>query len=328
MPFVYARRRRRHKRSLFKLRMRFSHVRWIVVATALPPLNALRVFEVAARQLSFTRAADELHVTQTAVSHQMRLLEAHLGVPLFVRLPRRLELTAHGQAYARELGRVFARIQDATAALTVRPGRQVLALTSLPSFAARWLLPRIGRFSRAHPDTDLRLIATERQLDFAREPVDVGIRFGYGRYAGLRAEKLMDDAWFPVCAPRLLAKRRSPTLADLRRQPLLHDDSQEVWRRWLRAAGARGVDPERGHVFTDASMMLQAAADGHGFAMGRRALVERDLAARRLVRPFPLSLPCDQSYYLVASEQTAELPKVKAFRAWIVAEAGADDRSC
>src|SRR5215212_8523462 len=149
---------------------------------ALPPLNALRTFEAASRQLSFTRAAQELHVTQTAVSHQMRLLEAHLGVPLFLRLPRRLVLTAEGRAYARELGRVFERIGDATLALQAQPRREVLAITSLPSLAARWLVPRLGQFIDAHPQIDLRLVATERPVDFLRESVDIGIRWGYGRW--------------------------------------------------------------------------------------------------------------------------------------------------
>jgi LysR family glycine cleavage system transcriptional activator len=292
----------------------------------LPPLNALRAFEAAARLLSFTRAAQELHVTQTAVSHQMRLLESHLGFRLFVRLPRRLMLTAEGAAYARELHRVFERIEDATAALRAHPRREVLAVTSLPSFAARWLVPRLGRFVARHPHTDLRLISTERQLDFAREAVDVGIRFGYGRYAGLRVEKLMDDECFPVCSPALLGRRVRLKLADLSRHLLLHDDSPDGWRRWLRAVGATGIDAERGHIFNDGALVLQAAAAGHGVALGRRVLVEGDLAAGRLVRPFAASVPADAAYYLVTSEQTALLPRVVAFRAWLLDEVATSHR--
>jgi LysR family glycine cleavage system transcriptional activator len=290
---------------------------------ALPPLNALRTFEAAARQLSFTRAAHELHVTQTAVSHQIRILEQHLRVRLFVRLPQRLALTAEGQAYARELGRVFERIEDATAALRAQPRREVLAVTLLPSLAARWLLPRLGRFIARHPQTDLRLLSTERNLDFARESVDVGIRFGYGRYAGLRSEKLMDDELFPVCSPALVQGRKGQRRlrVDLQRQPLLHDETPDGWRRWLRAVAATDVDAERGHIFTDASLMLQAAADGHGVAMGRGKLVERELAEGRLVRPFAEAVPSEHAYYVVTSEHTAELPRVKAFRAWLFEEA-------
>ena len=296
----------------------------------LPPLNALRVFAAAARHLSFTRAAQELHVTQTAVSHQMRVLEAHLRARLFLRLPRRLVLTAEGQAYARELGRIFERIADATAALHARPRRELLAVTSLPSFSARWLVPRLGRFVAAHPTTDLRLLATERHVDFGHEPVDVGIRFGYGRYAGLRVLRLMDDACFPVCSPALLRRRpqrrgRGRAVVDLQRHPLLHDDSPDGWRRWLRKVGRTDVDAERGHVFSDANMTLQAAADGHGVALGRRVLVADDLATGRLVRLFESEgeLPIDEAYYLVSSEHAAETPKVKAFRAWLLDEIAA-----
>jgi DNA-binding transcriptional LysR family regulator len=289
------------------------------MADPLPPLNALRTFSAAARHLSFTRAAHELHVTQTAVSHQIRILEAHLGLPLFLRLPRRLALTAEGEAYARELGRVFERVADATAALTANPRREILCVTTFPSLAARWLMPRLGRFLARHPHTDVRLLSTERFVDFAREPIDAGIRFGYGRYAGLRTEKLMDDQLFPVCSPALAARlRRGP--ADLRRCPLLHDDSPDGWRRWLVAAGVSGVDVERGHTFTDANHTLQAAGDGHGVALGRRVLVERDVAAGRLVRPFATAVPCEPAYYLVTSEHAVDLPKVRAFRAWLLDE--------
>jgi len=286
----------------------------------LPPLNALRTFEAAARQLSFTRAAQELHVTQTAVSHQMRLLEEHLGVRLFLRLPRRLVLTTEGRAYARELGRVFERIGDATAALQAQPRREVLAITSLPSLAARWLVPRLGGFLDAHPQIDLRLSATERPVDFTRESVDVGIRWGYGRWAGLQSEKLMEDECFPVCSPALLPRRRRLAVSDLARLTLLHDDSPDDWRRWLRAAGAAGIDAERGHVFTDASLTLQVAVAGRGIALGRRTLVERELAEGRLVRPFAWSIPSEPAYYLVSSPHTADLPRVRAFRAWLLAE--------
>ena len=286
----------------------------------LPPLNALRTFEAAARCLSFTRAAQELHVTQTAVSHQMRILEAHLGARLFLRLPRRLALTAEGLAYARELGRVFERIGDATAALQAQPRREILAVTSLPSLAARWLIPRLGRFIDAHPLIDLRVVATERQVDFVRESVDIGIRWGYGRYAGLLSEKLAEDEYFPVCSPALVRGRGKLQPGDLQRHTLLHDDSPDGWRRWLRAARATNVDPERGHIFSDASMTLQLAAEGRGIALGRRMLVEGELARGRLVRPFALAVPSEPAYYLVSSPHAADLPRVRAFRAWLLQE--------
>jgi LysR family glycine cleavage system transcriptional activator len=289
------------------------------VRRGLPPLNALRTFAVAARHLSFTRAAQELHVTQTAVSHQIRTLEEHLGLALFVRLPRRLLLTAEGQAYARELGHAFERVTEATDTLTARPRREILSVTTLPSLAARWLVPRLGRFIARHPQTDLRLISTERFIDFAREPVDIGIRYGYGRYAGLHTELLMEDECFPVCSPALLPRFRRRSL-DLGTATLLHDDSTDGWRRWLSAAGIDGVDVERGHTFTDTNQTLQAAADGHGVALGRRVLVESELASGRLVKPFAKSIPHDPAYYLVTAEHAADLPKVRAFRAWLLDE--------
>ena len=293
----------------------------VAMPDVLPPLHALRVFEAAARHASFTRAAQELHVTQTAVSHQMRALEAHLGMRLFVRLPRRLVLTVEGQAYAAQLRRVFDRIADATAALHARPRREVLAVTSLPSFTACWLLPRLSGFVAAHPQIDLRVVSTERPLDFSRESVDLGIRWGYGRYLGLRTEKLMDDEIFPVCSPRLRRRRpRLRTPADLRHHVLLHDDSSDGWRRWLRAAGAPGVEAERGHLFNDGHLMLEAAVAGLGVALARRVLVERELREGRLVRLFDLALPADPAYYLVTSEQSAQLPRVQAFRAWLLEE--------
>lgn len=285
----------------------------------LPPLNALRAFVAAARHASFTRAARELHVTQTAVSHQMRTLEAHLGVRLFLRLPRRLVLTPEGEAYAREVAPAFDRVGQATAALSASPRREILTVTTFPSFAARWLLPRLGRFFARRPQTDVRVISTERFVDFAREPVDVGLRYGYGRYAGLRVERLMGDELFPVCSPTLVRGRPRRRL-DLRRCALLHDDSAEGWRRWLAAARMSGVDVDRGHTFTDANLTLQAAAAGLGVAIGRRALVDPDLRAGRLVRPFAVSVPADPAYYLVAAEQAAELPRVREFRSWLLEE--------
>jgi LysR family glycine cleavage system transcriptional activator len=184
-------------------------------------------------------------------------------------------------------------------------------------------VPRLGGFLDAHPQIDLRLSATERPVDFIRESVDVGIRWGYGRWAGLHSEKLMEDECFPVCSPALLPKRRRLALSDLARLTLLHDDSPDDWRRWLRAAGATGIDPERGHVFTDASLTLQLAVAGRGIALGRRVLVERELVEGRLVRPFSQAIPSDPAYYLVFSPPTAELPRVRAFRAWLLEQVSA-----
>jgi LysR family transcriptional regulator, glycine cleavage system transcriptional activator len=294
------------------------------MARPLPPLNALRAFEAAARHLSFTKAADELHVTQTAISHQIRALEDWLGLRLFRRLHRGLLLTDEAQAALPEIRAAFDRLGLAVERLQAGGGTGTLTVSTIPSFAAKWLVPRLGRFRQAHPEIDIRLGASLRLVDFAREDVDLGIRLGRGGYAGLRADRLLAEAIFPVCSPRLLEgphPLRTPD--DLCHHTLLHDDDTHAWRLWLEIARAGGIDAERGPVFDDSSMLLQAAIDGQGVALGRRALAAADLAAGRLMRPFDVPLPYDLAYYIVCPEATAERPKVRAFRAWILAEAAA-----
>ncbi len=288
----------------------------------LPPLNALRAFEAAARHLSFTRAADELHVTQTAISHQIKGLEERLGVRLFRRLPRGLLLTEEAQRYLPPVRDAFDRIAAATAQLAAGSSSGSLTVSVLPSFAAKWLVPRLGRFRAAHPDLDLRISSSSQLVDFARDDVDVGIRMGRGNYPGLRVDRLFGESVVPVCSPELLSgphPLRRPV--DLRHHVLLHDDDHTGWQLWLELAGVEGVDARRGPILTDSAMVVQAAADGQGVALARSVLAAGDLAAGRLVRPFEVSLPHDLAYYLVSPEATAEQPKIRAFRAWVLAEA-------
>jgi LysR family glycine cleavage system transcriptional activator len=300
------------------------------MAHQLPSLNALRAFEAAGRHLSFTRAARELHVTPAAISHQVKALEAHLGVPLFRRLNRALLLTDAGQLCLPGIGEGFDRLAAALARLETREGRGALTVSVSPSFASKWLVPRLEHFTAAHPETDVRISATMDLVDFGRENVDLAIRYGHGVYPGLRVEKLLDDTMAPVCSPRLRdgpSPIRGP--GDLRHHTLLHDDSLDFdaaapdWRMWLKAAGVEGVDPERGPRFSQADLSLQAAIDGVGVALGFRSLVANDLAAGRLVMPFDLSLPLSFAYYVVAPESAAERPKVADFRDWLLAEAAA-----
>jgi LysR family glycine cleavage system transcriptional activator len=288
----------------------------------LPPLNALRAFEAAARHLSFTRAAAELHVTQTAISHQIRALEERLGVRLFRRLPRGLLLTEEAQHYLPPVRDAFDRIAAATAQLAGGASSGSLTVSVLPSFAAKWLVPRLGRFRAAHPNLDLRISASSQLVDFARDDVDVGIRMGPGHYPGLRVDRLFGESMVPVCAPELQSgphPLRRP--GDLRHHVLLHDDDHSGWQLWLELAGVEGVDAGRGPVFTDSAMVVQAAAEGQGVALARSVLAAGDLAAGRLVRPFEISVPHDLAYYLVSPEATAEQPRIRAFRAWLLAEA-------
>jgi LysR family glycine cleavage system transcriptional activator len=290
----------------------------------LPPLAALRAFEAAARHLSFTRAARELNVTQTAISHQIRGLEDLLGVKLFRRLARGLVLSEEAQRYLPAVRDAFDRLDAATAELLAGRAGGPLTASVVPSFAARWLVPRLGRFRALHPEIDLRISASLHLADFAREDVDLGIRMGRGHYPGLRVDRLFGEALIPVCSPALL--EGSPPLRrpeDLRQHVLLHDDDHTGWQLWLELAGVEGVDAGRGPIFTDSGMVVQAAAEGQGVALGRAALAAWDLAAGRLVRPFDVSMPSDLAYYLVCPEATAERPRVAAVRAWLLAEAAA-----
>jgi len=290
----------------------------------LPSLTALRAFEAAARHASFTRAADELAVTQTAVSHQIRGLEEDLGLKLFLRDGRRMLLTDAGRELLLPVSDAFDRI-DAIADRLRRVDRDApLTVSVLPSFAAKWLVPRLGRFQAKHPEIDVRLAAEARLADFGRDGVDVAVRAGRGPWPGLTVEQFLTEEMFPVCSPRLLAglvPLERPE--DLVHHILLHDDFETGWRMWLEAAGATAVQWSRGPRFSDSSMVIQAAVEGQGVALARGALASLDLAAGRLVRPFSIDLPSDYAYHLVYPPAHAERAKVAAFRAWLFEEAAA-----
>jgi LysR family glycine cleavage system transcriptional activator len=266
----------------------------------LPPLNALRAFEAAARHGSFVKAADELAVTPAAVSQQIRLLEADLGVALFRRLPRGLLPTEAARNAMPELRRAFAHLAQAVASIRGGSLAGSLTVSVIPSFAARWLVPRLTGFVRAYPEIELTVRAEIRNVNFAREEVDLGLRYGKGVYPGLDTRLLLTEEVFPVCAPSLLSGPKSlRRIEDLRHQTLLHDrqlsgeEPSLHWRQWLRDAGLVDLDPERGPGFTDTTMLLEATARGMGVALGRSALVADDLAAGRLVRPFTHGRPAD-----------------------------------
>jgi LysR family glycine cleavage system transcriptional activator len=293
----------------------------------MPPLNALRAFEAAARHLSFTRAADELAVTQAAISHQIKALEATLGVQLFVRRNRTLRLTDAGQSYLPALTGAFDAIDAATRRLAQVDRAGVLTVSVLPSFAAKWLVPRLGRFRERHPDIDVHIAPKEELTQFDRDDVDVGVRYGGGNWPGLRVVRFLTEDVFPVCSPRLQAGPVPlETPDDLRHHTFLHDDDPIgllAWPEWLRMAGITDIDTTRGVRFRDASHMVQAAIDGLGVALGRTALVADDLAAGRLIRPFAISRPATFAYYVVTPEAWAERPKIRAFMVWLVETARA-----
>jgi LysR family glycine cleavage system transcriptional activator len=288
----------------------------------LPPLNALRAFEAAARALSFKRAAEELHVTQAAVSHQVRALEAQLGLELFVRKHRALELTQAGARYLPALSEAFDRLDGATLALRARPRTSRLVLSVVPSFAANWLVPRLGGFRARHPGIDLVVLSSSELVDFARDPVDVGIRFGPGRWPRVRADLLFGEEYLVVVSPKLArGKRALRKPEDLRRHALLHDESHDAWRAWLASAGVTGVDPERGVVFSDSSQLVAAAAAGQGVALARKLLAAPYLRSRALIQPFEGSVPAEFAYYVACAESRADEPAIRAFREWVRAEA-------
>jgi LysR family glycine cleavage system transcriptional activator len=290
----------------------------------LPSLNALHVFETAARHSNFTRAAAELGVTQTAVSHQVKALEADLGCQLFRRSPRGLVLTTEGQAWATELQRIFHRLREVTARLCSAESRErpLVAVSIIPSFAARWLVPRLGRFLEEHPNTDVRISTSERLVDFDLEPFDVGIRYGAGPSADLVGQKLADDAWVVVAAPSLLARSKLKSPSGLAKQTLLYDDDPEVWSRWFEACGTRDVDAARRHEISDSGMLVEAAIRGQGVALARYSLAYDELAAGRLALVFPEQrlLPTGRAYYLVGPRDYLRRAPVAAFRDWLVAQ--------
>jgi LysR family transcriptional regulator, glycine cleavage system transcriptional activator len=287
----------------------------------LPPLNALRTFEVAARHASMTSAAHELGVTQTAVSHQIRLLEDHLAVKLFLRTPGHLELTGAGRAWAAALSDVFGRLHAANRRLRTptRGERAIISITAIPSFTAGWLVPHLGGFFAKHRDLDVRISPSERIVDLLVEPIDLGIRYGGSRYPGLVVEKLFDDAWLVVCAPALA--RRVRRLADLRRVPRLHDDEPDGWATWLARRGAPDLQLGQARELTDSAMVVDAAIRGQGVALARWSLAADALAQGRLIQPFRAKpIPTGRAYHLVACAATLLRPEVAAFRAWLIAE--------
>jgi len=287
----------------------------------LPPLSALPSFEAAARHLSFSKAAAELCVTHGAVSHAVRNLEDQLGVQLMVRATRSVRLTPTGASFAAEVRDVLERLTTATSAATGQ-GSGIVSVSTIDSFAARWLMPRLSQFRRLHGDIDVRVATSERLADFTSDGIDIAIRCGGGRYPGLAADLLMKEDHSPVCSPKLL-KGRHPlrTPANLARHTLLHDVFTVDWAIWLRSAGIDGIDPHLGPTFLSSDHAIQAAIRGEGVVLGRSALVADELAAGRLVRPFKLSLPAGFAYYVVCPPRALKRPNVKAFRDWLVAEA-------
>ena len=297
----------------------------------LPPLNALRAFEAAARHLNFSRAADELSVTPGAVSQQIQNLEDYVGAPLFKRTPKGLLLTDAAQTALPALREAFDRLAEAASMLTAAVDGRRLTLTAAPSFAAKWLVPRLGRFEQAHPQVDVWLSAGIDLVDLAAGEVDVAIRYGAGRYPGLEVTRLISETVIPVASPGLLETTPLAEPGDLIHHTLLHDGSPEPddscpdWAMWLAARGVKTVDGARGPRFNQSSLVIEAAVNGRGVALAKRTLAQADLEAGRLVAPMQIATAVDFAYYLVHPKAKGRLPQVKAFIAWISAEAEAHE---
>ncbi|MGA0114031.1 MAG: transcriptional regulator GcvA [Burkholderiales bacterium] len=312
----------------------------------LPPLNALKAFEAAARHLSVKKAAVELNVTPAAVSHQIRTLEEYLNVQLFHRYNRALELTDSARACLPKLREGFDCLAQAVERLRTHTSGGMLTVSAAPSFAARWLMPRLHRFIAAHQEIDVRVSARMRRVsvdgkvDVAERATietwlddsDVAILYGHGHYPGLDVHKLLALTVTPICSPQIMTGEHPlKTPEDLKHHMLLHDDTGEMydgesfWEVWLRAAGLESIDAKRGARFSHAVLAFEAAMDAVGVVASMPSLAAEDIAAGRLIMPFDLKVPLTSAYYMVCEEHAVTRPAVAAFRNWLIAEAAKDN---
>ena len=296
----------------------------------LPPLSALRAFEAAARLESFSKAADELSVTPAAISHQIAALEADLGVSLFRRRNRAVELTPSARVLLPGLSEAFSSIQTSVRRLRAHNDTGTLNVTASPSLAGKWLVQRLHRFQEAWPDIDVRISATDTMVDLTRDDFDIAIRYGTGRYAGLDVELLLRNEVFPVCSPEVL--RQGPPIdkpGDLLRHQLIYDQAIDrdplapTWSMWLKAAGVQEPPHAPGLSVSTNHLALEAAIGGHGICLANSTIAAADLATGRLVRLFSLSLPDLFAFYIVTVPGALERGKVRAFRDWLRQEADA-----
>lgn len=288
----------------------------------LPNLAALRAFDAAARHECFSRAAEEIHVTPGAISHQIRALEEDLGLQLFIRHGKRISVTETGQRFAATIRKSLTDIAQAADHLRSLNRQQRLVISCTPSFASRWLAPRLWKFIDRHPDIEVVLQSGSHLADLRLDGIDIGVRFGKGNYSGVVTEKLTDDYYYPVAAPTYRTKRgKKPTKpADLQQCTLLRMDQRESWQPWLTLAGLDLPEPTGGLVIEDSSLTLRAAADGGGVALARHVIATQEIAAGELVRLFDVALKADESYYFVHLPEGLEKPSLAAFKTWIFKE--------
>ena len=290
------------------------------------PLNALRAFEAAGRLLSFTAAAEELHVTVSAVSHQVRLLESRLKTTLFRRTNRGLVLSVDGQLLLPDVQKAFDQIAQAMARFEAGPSADALTVSMLSTFAMRWFIPRLPRFQALHPEIEIRMSTSVKPVNLEREGIDGAIRYGAGNWPGLEATRLFAERLAPVCHPKLLEggkPLRAP--ADLRHHRLLHAQLRpDDWRIWLHAAGVGDLDSPAGTVFETRNFAISAASEGLGIAIVEPSLVAEELASGRLVQPFATTISLEGAYFFVCLPQAATLPRIRRFRSWLLSEIAGD----
>ncbi len=288
----------------------------------LPPLNSLKVFEAAARHLSFTRAAEELFVTQAAVSHQIKALEEFLGLKLFRRRNRSLLLTEEGQSYFTDIKDIFSSIAEATDKVLERSEKGALTIAMPPSFAIQWLVPRLADFNQQEPDIDVRIKAVDMDEGSLTDDVDVAIYYGRGSWGGLRADKLYQEYLMPLCSPTLLLGQKPlETLADLSQHTLLHNTSRKGWKQFVKENHLTEVNVNQGPIFSHTTMVLQAAAHGQGIALGNNVLAQPELDAGRLIAPFDEILLTPNAFYVVCHDKQADMGRIATFRDWMIAKA-------
>jgi LysR family glycine cleavage system transcriptional activator len=289
-----------------------------------PPLKAVRYFESAARHLSFSKAAEELNVTHSAISHQIKALEIWVGQPLFDRGGRALRLTESGRQFLPPVRAAFQQLAEAAADLRQSCQGGPLTVSVLPSLASVWLVPRLYDFRTRHPEIEVRISATDRVEQIGQGGIDIAVRYGRGRWAGVEAELLLQDDLFPICSPVLMngdPPIREPR--DLTHFNLLSDSTWEAahfdfWRQWLEHAGVSGMEMKAGFSFNYSNLLIRAAVDGLGIALGNTMLAGDDLKAGRLVKPFDISVPLDTGYYVVYVRDALKRPKIRAFRDWLM----------
>ena len=282
-----------------------------------PPLSALRPFEAAARLESFSRAADELHLTHGAISRQVRALEDHLGAQLFSRHGKRVALTPQGRVFAERVRAALHEITLAADAVASRRRDNRLTVSVLPSFASRWLMPRLIRFMEKHPHIEVSVVATKALANFTTDEVDIGIRFGKGPYPPLVSEAFLEDEWFAVASPKMKIPKNP---ADLLKMRIIRED-RDYWDEWFVAAGVKLDEPiPGGPVFDDATYSIQAAVRGEGIALARNSIIGEDLERGTLKRLFNVSVKTNERYWFVSPKELAGTVKVRAFRDWVKSE--------